>query len=259
MLSHVAVRCCVVLCWGWWWYGSTRSKQTGGLCCLPFPFCRQPQREPRSLLVRKSPIVSCEAVWRALPCTRAGECVCLLYVRGGRRNEQNQRKQNREKSYGVTIKNWMPTNYHTIPVPPYHTTLSPLHYLNPQHSQHNIYSKTMPWPFCPNCRATLKVDSSGQINCDMCGYCSNLAELHELPSRTTYSMPRPTPIWAKSDEEQQALRQSKEPVRATIEEPCVKCGHAEVGYYTVQLRSVDEGQTVFYECPSCKHTWSINN
>jgi len=119
----------------------------------------------------------------------------------------------------------------------------------------------MPWPFCPNCRATLKVESSGAISCDVCSYASNLSEIpqSQLPTTTTYSMIRPTPIWAKTDEEQRALRRSQEPVRATIEEPCVKCGHLEVGYYTVQLRSVDEGQTVFYECPSCKHTWSINN
>ena len=117
----------------------------------------------------------------------------------------------------------------------------------------------MEWPFCPNCRATLKVDSTGAIDCDVCGYKSNLSEIAELPSITTYSMKRPAPIWAKSDEEQAALRKSNEPVRATIEEPCVRCGHPEVGYYTVQLRSVDEGQTVFYECPNCKYTWSINN
>lgn len=83
--------------------------------------------------------------------------------------------------------------------------------------------------------------------------------MDKLPSTTTYSMDRPTPLWAKSDEEQAALRQSKDPVRATIEEPCPRCNHPEVGYYTVQLRSVDEGQTVFYECPQCKYTWSINN
>lgn len=47
--------------------------------------------------------------------------------------------------------------------------------------------------------------------------------------------------------------------RATVEEPCVKCGAPEVKFYTMQLRSVDEGQTVFYECPQCKHTWSVNN
>jgi DNA-directed RNA polymerase I subunit RPA12 len=106
------------------------------------------------------------------------------------------------------------------------------------------------------------VDSSGSITCNICPYSSTLDVLSDagaLPTTVTYSAERPTPLWAKTDEEQEALRQSSEPTRATIEEPCIKCGHAEVGYYTVQLRSVDEGQTVFYECPSCKHTWSINN
>mmetsp|Transcript_132054 Transcript_132054/g.381810 ORF Transcript_132054/g.381810 Transcript_132054/m.381810 type:complete len:118 (+) Transcript_132054:89-442(+) len=117
----------------------------------------------------------------------------------------------------------------------------------------------MPWPFCPSCRATLTVDNTGDIQCGVCPYKSNLAQLSQLPESTTYSSDRPIPLWAKSDEEQAALRKSSEPVRATIEEPCIKCGHPEVGYYTVQLRSVDEGQTVFYECPKCKHNWSINN
>lgn len=81
----------------------------------------------------------------------------------------------------------------------------------------------------------------------------------ELPELTTYSIDTPVPLWAKSEEEQKALRAAKEPTRATVEEPCVKCSAPEVGFYTVQMRSVDEGQTVFYECPECKHTWSVNN
>ena len=119
----------------------------------------------------------------------------------------------------------------------------------------------MTWPFCPSCRSTLKVDSSGSISCNVCPYTSNLGELSpsEIPVSLTFSALRATPLWAKNDAEQHALRQSAEPTRATIEEPCPKCGTAEVGYYTVQLRSVDEGQTVFYECPACKHTWSVNN
>jgi len=117
----------------------------------------------------------------------------------------------------------------------------------------------MVWPFCPQCRATLKVDGQGAVDCDVCSFQSNLGDMKDIPSTTTHSMPRPTPVWAKSDEEQAALRTSNTPVRATIEEPCVKCGAKEVGYYTVQLRSVDEGQTVFYECPDCKYTWSVNN
>lgn len=118
----------------------------------------------------------------------------------------------------------------------------------------------MTWPFCPSCRATLKVNSSGDVSCDVCPYQSHLSLIQDrLPTRTTYSTPRPAPLWARSEEEQRALSKPSEPVRATIEEPCIRCGHPEVGYYTVQLRSVDEGQTVFYECPACQHTWSINN
>ena len=117
----------------------------------------------------------------------------------------------------------------------------------------------MTWPFCPHCRATLKVETSGDIACDVCHYQSNLDQWPQLPTTTTYSMPRPTPLWAKTDEEQAALRRSRDPVRATIEEPCLKCNAPQVGYYTVQLRSVDEGQTVFYECSECKYTWSVHN
>eukprot|EP00957_Ditylum_brightwellii_P065233 4947514-Ditylum_brightwellii.AAC.1 len=76
----------------------------------------------------------------------------------------------------------------------------------------------------------------------------------ELPTSTTISADKATPLWAKSDEEQEALRQSKEPTRVMVEEACIKCGAPEVGFYTVQLRSVDEGQTVFYECPDCRYT-----
>jgi DNA-directed RNA polymerase I subunit RPA12 len=117
----------------------------------------------------------------------------------------------------------------------------------------------MGWPFCPCCHATLTVDASGTIQCGVCEYRSNLSSMAVLPTSVTYSTDKAVPMWAKSDEEQQALRSSKEPTRATVEEPCVRCGAPEVGFYTVQMRSVDEGQTVFYECPECKHTWSVNN
>ncbi len=30
-------------------------------------------------------------------------------------------------------------------------------------------------------------------------------------------------------------------------------------YYTMQLRSADEGSTVFYECVKCKYKYSANN
>lgn len=39
--------------------------------------------------------------------------------------------------------------------------------------------------------------------------------------------------------------------RATVKEKCPKCGHPEMSFYTMQMRSVDEGQTVFFECLKC--------
>lgn len=48
----------------------------------------------------------------------------------------------------------------------------------------------------------------------------------------------------------------KEPVKDTnkpeIERKCPKCGENKMSYVTLQLRSADEGQTVFYTCTSCQ-------
>lgn len=37
-----------------------------------------------------------------------------------------------------------------------------------------------------------------------------------------------------------------------VERTCPKCGNEKMSYATLQLRSADEGQTVFYTCTNCK-------
>ncbi|KAF7998267.1 hypothetical protein HCN44_009665 [Aphidius gifuensis] len=39
-----------------------------------------------------------------------------------------------------------------------------------------------------------------------------------------------------------------------VERKCSECGNDQMSYATVQLRSADEGQTVFYTCTKCKYT-----
>ena len=46
--------------------------------------------------------------------------------------------------------------------------------------------------------------------------------------------------------------------RAIVKETCPECGHDEQYFHTLQLRSVDEGQTVFLECVKCGHSTSTN-
>ena len=61
---------------------------------------------------------------------------------------------------------------------------------------------------------------------------------------------------ARAEEEEATLHGR---TRATVDEPCPKCGYEQLEFYTLQLRSADEGQTVFYECTSCGHKYSQNN
>lgn len=39
----------------------------------------------------------------------------------------------------------------------------------------------------------------------------------------------------------------------TVERRCPSCGNDKMSYATLQLRSADEGQTVFYTCTKCKY------
>ncbi len=36
---------------------------------------------------------------------------------------------------------------------------------------------------------------------------------------------------------------------------CPKCGHNRATYWQSQIRSADEGMTLFYRCINCRYTW----
>ncbi|EKX32631.1 hypothetical protein GUITHDRAFT_82143, partial [Guillardia theta CCMP2712] len=45
--------------------------------------------------------------------------------------------------------------------------------------------------------------------------------------------------------------------RPQMEEKCDECGYTKAYYWSAQVRSMDEGQTTFFECVRCGHVWSI--
>jgi DNA-directed RNA polymerase I subunit RPA12 len=109
------------------------------------------------------------------------------------------------------------------------------------------------WPFCPQCGTILDTPSSDLVKCQACPFSAKLAK-RVIREVVTRSAPTIKPTWI--NDEDQASSETK---HATVQEPCPKCGHHEQFFYTMQLRSADEGSTVFYECPKCHNKYNQNN
>ncbi|CAL4084268.1 unnamed protein product [Meganyctiphanes norvegica] len=104
--------------------------------------------------------------------------------------------------------------------------------------------------FCPSCGAILSLPTTGDII--TCKICTTHMSLKELENKETNYSIEFTPLGAyqssqkKKDEEAELGQMDNE-------RECSKCGNIGMSYTTMQLRSADEGQTVFYICPKCKH------
>jgi DNA-directed RNA polymerase I subunit RPA12 len=112
------------------------------------------------------------------------------------------------------------------------------------------------WPFCPQCGNILDPPiENDEVKCNLCPFKCNYSDMNVEEVITKSSeLGQPAPWVIDSEEILSDI--DKHPI---IEEPCPKCGHPELYFYTMQLRSADEGQTVFYECPECSYKYSVNN
>ena len=120
--------------------------------------------------------------------------------------------------------------------------------------------------FCPYSGNVMSMDATRNIAfCESSGYSVALRDMVDTVT-----------IQQSSDMEEVMRRYNLEPLvktserldeenalasrtRATVDEDCPQCGHHGLEFYTLQLRSADEGQTVFYECIQCGHKYSQNN
>jgi len=138
-------------------------------------------------------------------------------------------------------------------------------------------------PFCPACGSLVVHPDFGDVACDRCAWRAPMASLRK-PKVVTTAAPSPPPAWVVEDEAAAAAAAAAAgkggaagaggaaagggggggggggPRRAVVREECPACGAPEMGFYTMQLRSADEGQTVFFEClkSECGHKFSVN-
>lgn len=116
--------------------------------------------------------------------------------------------------------------------------------------------------FCDRCGTLFDTPKHDQ-DCMTCSYCNFKVDVSQgiLDNVITKSAERKQADWACeiTDTENNTNNDSIAKKHATIDEPCPKCAHPVMYFYTMQLRSVDEGQTVFYECQKCQYKYAVNN
>lgn len=116
--------------------------------------------------------------------------------------------------------------------------------------------------FCVECGNLL--DSTNQsgshIHCDQCNasYPSSAFSKLEVITSTAEDA-FPSLLRSKKSLVKTSLKKNDLKEGAIINEKCPQCGNDEMHYHTLQLRSADEGATVFYTCTACGYRFRTNN
>ncbi|KAH7330681.1 DNA-directed RNA polymerase I kDa polypeptide [Rhizoctonia solani] len=116
--------------------------------------------------------------------------------------------------------------------------------------------------FCPTCGTLLDLpgEDAPNVKCEQCGHLEPASsyENHQVETR---SRPDAFPSVLQLKRTTQTKEHLDANVKTKTAETCPKCGHKEALSQERQLRSADEGSTIFLEClnPECRHGWRINN
>ncbi|KAJ4390020.1 DNA-directed RNA polymerase I core subunit rpa12 [Gnomoniopsis smithogilvyi] len=113
--------------------------------------------------------------------------------------------------------------------------------------------------FCTDCGNLLPSSKGSQKNILQCECCG--AENQDEASKeiVTKSKPSDFPSFLRQKlSTTQTVKRHEVNTEAKTDQTCPKCGRTEVRFSAVQLRSADEGSTIFYTC-DCGFKWSENN
>ncbi len=102
--------------------------------------------------------------------------------------------------------------------------------------------------FCPKCGSILipkKIGEKVSIVCS-CGYASKDKAVGKITEK----------VREKPEHEERQVGAAEEKITAPVTEiECPKCHNDKAYYWTRQTRAGDEGETKFFQCTKCKHTW----
>ncbi|XP_055904751.1 DNA-directed RNA polymerase I subunit RPA12 [Eupeodes corollae] len=110
--------------------------------------------------------------------------------------------------------------------------------------------------FCPVCGTILpELKLTGSVGCYNCKNNFEADVFGEMEVEYTIHFNSYDP-----EKKGTKIKQEKEePDGPVVERRCPKCGFNKMSYATLQLRSADEGQTVFFTCLKCKFKESENS
>ncbi|KAF2773532.1 hypothetical protein EJ03DRAFT_285612 [Teratosphaeria nubilosa] len=112
--------------------------------------------------------------------------------------------------------------------------------------------------FCTACGLLDRPFHSDQrtIGCDIC----KTSNQNVWPSKkVTRSKPAELPSALRKRLDGQQVAGLDETTLQKINQSCPECGNQEMEFYERQMRSADEGSTIFYHCVNCGHRYNTNN
>ncbi|KAL0075183.1 hypothetical protein J3Q64DRAFT_1763725 [Phycomyces blakesleeanus] len=113
--------------------------------------------------------------------------------------------------------------------------------------------------FCPECGNLLDM-AGGDDDILLCNQCSFAYKTAGDESTKVVTTSSERAFQSKLKNKRHLVQQSNQKeAEAMIKEKCPSCGNDEMAYHTMQLRSADEGQTVFYNCKKCGYKYKLNS
>lgn len=116
--------------------------------------------------------------------------------------------------------------------------------------------------FCPSCGTLLPaLPPVGHVRCLACRYEVRIESFSAVTTAYTVKFNQRDAHDQRRKKRAGAHAQDSddEADGPTVERRCPKCAHEKMSYAALQLRSADEGQTVFFTCLKCKYKESENS